>query len=158
MSIAERMTEQAEQQSTARVGEPVVGVAFVNRCGTLSTIVVSTAGRILTDGWDHPLAGLGVPKDEIHREGAKPIPLPYAFLLAVTPTEIHVFEIRMVMGRVKLKDEIAVFERAGLELATQDETLVTAFRIRAPRQGQDMAFEITKSEYATDFAALLRRP
>lgn len=157
MTIADRMTRQAEEQAAALLSQLAVDVAFVNRCGTLSTIVASTAARIATDWWDHPINSFGVPYDEIRRDGAKGIPLPYAFLLAVTAAEIHVFKIRMVMGNVRLKDDIAVFERAGLEFAAHEETLVTAFHIRAPGQRQDMAFEITKSEYATDFAALLRQ-
>lgn len=158
MTIAETMTRQARERAGALLSEPLIDVAFANRYGTLSTIVKRTALRIATDitiGEAH--GAMGVPKDEIQREGAKAVPLPSAFLLAVTSANIHVFAIKMFMGNVKVKDALAVFERAGLELVVQDDTLVTVFRMHAPRQGNDMTFEIMKSDYGHDFAALLRQ-
>lgn len=151
MSIAESMTKQAREKVAARLTEPLIDVAMVNRYGVLSGILASTAIGIATDG----AGGAWVPKDAIHREGSKPTPLPHAFLVAVTGTAVHVFTIRMIMGRLKVKDEIGVFERAGLQLAVEEMSLVTVFQLYAPRQRQDMTFEIMRSEYATDFAALL---
>jgi len=157
MTIAERMSEQAEAQAAALLSEPVVGIAFANRCGTLGTIVANTALDIAAGVAGDQFGGGTVAKDEIRCDGAKPVSLPTAFLLAVTAARIHVFKIKMAMGRVKLKDELAAFDRAGLQSAVDNQSLVTVFRIRAPRQGMDMAFEIMKSDYATDFAGLIHQ-
>ncbi len=151
MSIAERMISQAREKAAARLAEPLLDAVLVNRLGTLSAIMASTAIGMATDG----SGGAWVAKDAIHRAGAKPTPLPAAFLLAVTPTSIHVFTVSMIMGRLKVKKEIGVLERAGLQLAVEDTSLVTVFRMRAPRQGQEMGFEIMRSDYATAFAHLL---
>ena len=61
----------------------------------------------------------------------------------------------MIMGRLKLKHEIGAFERAGLQLAVENTSLVTVFRLFSPGQRQDMTFEIMASDYASQFAALL---
>ena len=113
MSIADSMIRQAREKAAARLNQPVMDAVLVNRFGTLSGILASTAIGIATDG----TGGAWVPKDAIDRAGHTPVPLPHAFLLAVTPSTIHVFTIRMIMGRLKLKDEIGAFERAGLQPA-----------------------------------------
>ncbi|MBA3339062.1 MAG: hypothetical protein H0T54_04825 [Geodermatophilaceae bacterium] len=154
MSIAESMIRQAREKAGQRLDEPVVDAVLVNRLGTLSAIVASTAFGLATDG----SGGAWVAKDGIHRAGAKPTPLPPAFMVAVTTTQIHVFTVSMFMGRLKVKKEIGAFERAGLQVAVEDTSLVTVFRMRAPRQRLEMAFEIMRSDYATAFGVLLSQP
>jgi len=151
MSIADSMGRQAREKAAAALSEPVLDAVLVNRYGTLSAILTSTAMSIGTGGY----GGAWVPKDGIQRAGHKPIPLPHAFLLAVTANAIHVFTVRMIMGRLKVKKPLGVFERAGLQLAVEHRSMVTVFGIRAPRQRQEMTFEIMRSEYADSFAALL---
>ncbi len=154
MSIAESMNWQARQKAAERLARPVIDAVLVNRLGTLSGILASTAIGAVTDG----SGGAWVAKDAIQRAGAKPSPLPPAFMLAVTGSQIYVFTVGMFMGRLKVKKEIGVFERLGLQLAIEDTSLVTVFRMRAPRQGQEMAFEIMRSDYATAFGVLLSKP
>jgi hypothetical protein len=138
----------------------VLGVAFANRCGVLANIasrtLMNVAGNVLVGQTVGPG---GVPKDDIRRADGGSTKLPTAFLLAVTAGEVHVFEIRMVMGRVKLKGTLGVFQRSGLELAVDENQMTTVFYIRS--QGQDMTFEIMGGEmagadYARQTAALLR--
>jgi len=159
MTIADAMTEKAQKSVAAAVSEPVLGVAFCNRCGTLDTIVARQVAVIAAGilGGDSGGA-FGVPLDAIHRDGSKPTPLPPAFLLGVTPTHIHVYNIKMFMGRVSLKGELGVFDRRGLQVSVEDGGLTTRFALRSPVMGQGMAFEILKSDYATSFGHLLRQP
>lgn len=159
MTIADAMTEKAQKAVASLVPEPVLGVAFCNRCGTLDTIVARQMMVIASDlaGGDSG-GGFSVPVDAIHRNGAKPTPLPPAFLLAVTPNRVHVYNIKMFMGRVSVKDELGVFDRRGLEVSVEDADLTTRFAMRSPTMGQGMAFEIMKSDYATSFGQLLRLP
>lgn len=156
MTIADAMTEKAQSSVAALVSEPVLGVAFCNRCGTLDTIVARQMTVIVTGGASG--GGFSVPVDEIHREGGKPTPLPPAFLLGVTPTKVHVYKVRMIMGRVSLKGELGVFERVGLHVSVEDGGLTTRFALWSPAMRQGMAFEILKSDYAADFARLLQQP
>jgi hypothetical protein len=156
MTIADAMTAKAQSEVAALVSEPVLGVAFCNRCGTLDTIVARQITVIATGGASG--GGYRVPVDEIHRDGGKPTPLPPAFLLGVTATKVHIYKVRMIMGRVSLKGELGVFDRRGLDVSVEDGGLTTRFGMWSPAMRQGMAFEILKSEYATDFARLLQQP
>jgi hypothetical protein len=53
--------------------------------------------------------------------------LPGQFLLAVTPTRLHAFKYKMKRNRIDLKDEVADWDRAGLEVST--ERLQTTTRV-----------------------------
>jgi hypothetical protein len=53
--------------------------------------------------------------------------LPGQFLLAVTPTRLHAFKYKMKRNGVALKDEVADWDRAGLEVGT--ERLQTTTRV-----------------------------
>lgn len=68
MSIAERMTAEAEGKAAAALGEPVVVVAFVNRVSTVKTIAANTLADVGTNLLFGDSAGrVGYPKDEIRR-------------------------------------------------------------------------------------------
>lgn len=82
---------------------------------------------------------------------------PPAFLLAVTSSQVHVYTIKMIMGRLS-KGELGVFDRAGLEVSVEDVDLNTRFQMRSPAMRQQMAFEILTCDYATDFVRLLQPP
>ena len=81
-----------------------------------------------------------------------------AAVSGVTPNRIHVYNIKMFMGRVSVKGELGVFDRRGLQVSVEDGDLTTRFGMRSPTQRQSMAFEILKSEYATSFGRLLQQP
>jgi hypothetical protein len=53
--------------------------------------------------------------------------LPGQFLLAVTPTKLHAFKYKMKRNGVALKEEVAAWERSGLEVGT--ERLQTTTRV-----------------------------
>jgi hypothetical protein len=53
--------------------------------------------------------------------------LPGSFLLAVTPTKLHAFKYKMKRNGVALKEEVAAWERSGLEVGT--ERLQTTTRV-----------------------------
>jgi hypothetical protein len=53
--------------------------------------------------------------------------LPGSFLLAVAPTKLHAFKYKMKRNGVALKEEVAAWERSGLEVGT--ERLQTTTRV-----------------------------
>jgi hypothetical protein len=53
--------------------------------------------------------------------------LPGQFLLAVTPTKLHAFKYKQKRNGVALKEEVAAWDRAGLEVGT--ERLQTTTRV-----------------------------
>ena len=140
----------AQQQ----LAEEVQGAVLANRCGVMDAVLSSAAADVVSDG----IGGHGVPKDEVRQGRRPPVQLPLAFLLAVTGTRIHVFAIRMAFGRLKVKQELATLQRAGLQGAVRQEPISTVFRLQEPGQRSGLSFEIMTSDYARDFAAVLGFP
>ena len=51
--------------------------------------------------------------------------LPNQFLLAVTTTRVHAFKCSLAYGDVKAKDELAVWDRAGLTVTAEETSINT---------------------------------
>jgi len=51
--------------------------------------------------------------------------LPNQFLLAVTPTRVHAFKCSLAYGDVKARDELAVWDRAGLTVTAEQTSVNT---------------------------------
>jgi hypothetical protein len=137
-----------------RLQAPVQAAVLANRCGVMDAVLSSAAADVLTDG----IGGRGVPKDQVRQQRRPPVQLPLAFLLAVTAARIHVFAVRMAFGRLRVKQELAVLDRAGLQGAVRQGPISTVFRLQEPGQGSGLSFEIMTSDYARDFAAALGLP
>ena len=92
------------------VDEPVLAGGLFYRTGGWSEIAMG------------PFSGLAAVISRSigkHRAGG----LPNQFLLAVTPTRLHAFKCSTAYGNVEAKDELIVWERAGL-MVTAEETSV----------------------------------
>lgn len=153
---ADKATRQAEEQAAALLTEPVIGIGMVNRCGTMGQIARSTASSVADSILPGEIPNTVLGPDHIYRDGAKLAKIPPAFMFAVTASSVHIFEVKFFMGNVKVKEEIAAFDRAGLDLASEESTLVVTYRMSAPQQRQEMMFEVMKSDYARDVGALIR--
>ena len=57
-------------------------------------------------------------------------------MLVVTPTKLHAFKYGMRGRNYKLKDEAAVWERAGLRISTDRGGSMTALTIDSPAEGE----------------------
>ncbi len=154
--MADKATRQAKEQAAARVSEPLIDVAMVNRCGVMGQISRETLQNIGEGVLGAELPGTVLGPDHVYRDGAKLAKIPPAFMLAVTASKVHVFEVKFFMGNVKVKDEITTFDRAGLDVASNESTLVVTYRMSAPQQRQEMMFEVMKSDYARDVGTLIR--
>jgi hypothetical protein len=62
--------------------------------------------------------------------------LPGQFLLAVTPTRLHAFKYKMKRDGVAVKEEVAAWDRAGLEIRTDHMTTTTRVRLEWPAEGE----------------------
>jgi hypothetical protein len=159
MGLGESYIANAKKAVAAVVGEEVLNVSFANRSGSLNAVL---AGQVLRGaeiglGGDG-ITGVAVPRGAIKREGAKKTRLPMNFLVAVTPARIHIYKHKMFWGSVKLKGELGVFEREGLEITIEDRGLTKQFALNSPASGQQMRFEMTKHRVTTELADLLRQP
>jgi hypothetical protein len=133
MSLGEKYVTNAAKAAAKLLDEPVVHVAFGSRSGAMKSLVTSE------------VTGIGgmAPRDVIHREGGKNTKLPLNFLIIVTPSKVHVYQHKMFWGSIKIKKELGVFERAGLQVQVGDST-VRQFQISSVNPPQAMHFEMAR--------------
>lgn len=62
--------------------------------------------------------------------------LPDRLMLVVTPTKLYAFKYGMRGSNYKLKDEAAVWERAGLRVSADRSGNMTALTIESPAEGE----------------------
>jgi hypothetical protein len=143
------------KNATARVekltGESVLAIGFCNRVGSMGAVIASAGQELATGG---ELGGFTAPRGSLVKDGKK-VRLPLNFIVAVTPTSVHVYKHRMFWGRVKIKRELGSFDRGGLEVAVEDAKLTKRFALRSPSGGAAVAFEMTRSKFADGLAAAL---
>jgi hypothetical protein len=160
MGIGQRYEDNAKVAVAKLVDEPVLGIAFANRSGAMGALVAGEVVGLAQAGLGGgaTTGGRMAPRGSIGREGDKKTRLPLNFLVAITPTRVHVYKHKMFWGSVKIKGELGVFERAGLEVEVKDGRLTKQFHLHSPAQEQTMSFEITRSKVATATAELLGAP
>jgi len=154
--MADKGIRQATEQAAALVPEPLIDIAMVNRCGVMGQITRETLENIGEGVFGGELPGTVLGPDHVYRDGAKLAKIPPAFMFAVTASTVHMFEVKFFMGNVKVKDEITTFDRAGIQLGSQEDTLVITYRMAAPQQRLEMMFEVLKCDYARDVGTLIR--
>ena len=64
--------------------------------------------------------------------------LPGTFLLAVTPTRVHAFKYKMKRSGPEAKDEVAAWDRAGLEVETERLKTTTRVTLEWPGDGEQI--------------------
>ena len=77
------------------------------------------------------------------------------FMVALTPTAFRVFKIRKTWTGLRLKKELGALPREGLRVEIEDGGIVKRFRLDGA-DGSALAFEMTRSKFATTFADDLR--
>jgi len=159
VALGDRYQENVRKAAAELVGEDVLMVAFGSRAGAMNSVI---AGQVLRGGeaamGGDGITGVSMPGGAIERDGAKQTRLPMNFMLVVTPAHIHVYKHKMLWGTVKVKGELGVFARDGLEVTTEDRGMTKQFMLRSPASGEQMAFEMTKHRVTTELAELLQRP
>ena len=58
--------------------------------------------------------------------------LPGQFLLVVTPTKLHAFKYKAKRNGIEAKDEVAVWDRSGLKVATEPMKMTTRVTLEWP--------------------------
>jgi hypothetical protein len=62
--------------------------------------------------------------------------LPGQFLVAVTPSKVHAFKYKQKRNGVAIKDEVAEWDRAGLEVNTERLQMTTRVTLEWPGEGE----------------------
>jgi hypothetical protein len=105
-------------------GEPVEAVGLFRRGGTGASFAASKLGGGL------PYAAVALMRKK--RSGG----MPDKIILAVTPTKLYGFTWKMKGRNYRVKDEIAVWDRAGLSCSTAKAGSMTAIEIVSPAEGE----------------------
>jgi hypothetical protein len=72
--------------------------------------------------------------------------LPNQFLLAVTPTRVHAFQCTLAYGDVKARDELAVWDRAGLTVTAEETSVNTKVVLESGGGGERVVCSTGKDE------------
>jgi hypothetical protein len=67
--------------------------------------------------------------------------LPGQFLLAVTPTKLHAFKYKMKRNGVEAKEEVAAWERSGLEVSTERLPATTRVKLAWPADSDEIVID-----------------
>jgi hypothetical protein len=106
-------------------GEEVIAAAAFRQGGAGASLVASKA----------QLGGLvyaGVKMMRKKKAGG----LPERVMLAATPTKLYAFNFGFKGRNYKIKDEVAVWDRAGLRFSTERKSGMTALTIESPAEGE----------------------
>jgi hypothetical protein len=151
MAWGDRYYRKATAAVEKRNGETVVKVGLGSRPGAMAATARGEAWTLTGFG-----SGSRIPTSKIQRENGKNTRLPTSFLVAVTPTRVHVFKVRNSWGSVRLKRELGVFDRDGLTVDVSGQR-VKRFTLHSPADGQTMTFEMMSHRVTDELAEALRR-
>jgi hypothetical protein len=157
MAWGDRFYRGAQRKIEDRTGEPVEVIGWASRSGAMGALVAGTVLRGAETAADGPIAtGVAAPRGRMQAgDGGKGARLPMNFMVALTPTALRVFKIRKTWFGVKLKKELGAMARDGLRVSVDDGGLTKRFRLDGA-DGSALAFEMTRSKFATRFADDLR--
>lgn len=147
-----KLTDKVEQ----RVGEPIEVIGIGSRCGATNAVISggalsgaeSALGSAVVAGSKAPSGRLRTP------EPGKGVRLPMSFVVALTPTALHVLKWHKTWFGVKVNKELGVIPRAGLRLEVSDRGIVKRFHLTRP-DGWALAFEMTRIRFTSNFAHAL---
>jgi hypothetical protein len=117
--------EKFRRMAEEKVDEPVLAVGPFRHAGAASSMAVSKAQL-----------GAVVYAANALRRKRKAGGLPGQMFLIVTPTKLHAFAYKQKGRNFVLKDEAAVWDRAGLEIGTKPEMGLTMLTISSPAEGE----------------------
>jgi hypothetical protein len=125
-----------------KVAEPVLGALSFSRRGFFTQKAAGRAG----------LAFYLAAKVAAKQQAAG---LPERFVLAVTPTKVHAFEHKVGMldrdGIGRIEDEVAVWDRAGLQVSSQDAGgFFIDVILESPAEGERVECRTGRSDYARE--------
>ena len=84
--------------------------------------------------------------------------LPNQFLVAVTPTRVHAFKCSTAYGNVKARDELAVWNRAGLTVTAEETAVNTKVVIEPPAGGERVVCSTGKDELSQSVVYAMQEP
>jgi hypothetical protein len=84
--------------------------------------------------------------------------LPNQFVIAVTPTRVHAFKCSIAYNKLKVKDELAVWNRAGLHVSAEETTVNTKVTIESPAEAQKVVCSTGKDALSQSVIYAMQEP
>jgi hypothetical protein len=84
--------------------------------------------------------------------------LPNQFVIAVTPTRVHAFKCSTAYDNLKIKDELAVWSRAGLTVTAEETAVNTKVVIESPVGGERVVCSTGKDELSQSVVYAMQEP
>ena len=84
--------------------------------------------------------------------------LPNQFLLALTPTKVRAFKCRPHRSKAKVGDELAVWDRAGLQIRVRDAAVNTEVTLESPAEGEKVVCSTGKDATSREFLEQMGQP
>jgi hypothetical protein len=122
---AAEYTEKFRKMAAEKVSEPVLAVGPFRHGGAASSMAISKA----------QLGAVVYAANALRRKRSAG-GLPGKLFLIVTPTKLHAFNYKMKGRNYVLKDEAAVWDRAGLQVSSEPKSGLTMLTISSPADGE----------------------
>ncbi len=141
-------TEKFRSMCEERVDEPVVANAPFRRGGATTGMALSHAG----------LGAIPYAINSLfHKKRAGG--LPQRVFLVATPTKLHAFKWDIRGRNYRLRDEVAVWDRAGLRISTEPKMGLTMLTIESPAEDEKVTLApagIKDDPWGTELIRVLR--
>ncbi len=118
-------SEKWRRMASEKVGDEVVAAAPFRRGGAASSMAISKV----------QLGGLVYAANSL-RNKKKAGGLPQNLFLIVTPTQLYAYKYKTKGRDYRLTDEVAVWQRDGLRVSTEQKMGVTMLTIESPAEGE----------------------
>ena len=84
--------------------------------------------------------------------------LPNQFLLVLTPTKVRAFKCKPSARKAKVGNELAVWDRDGLQVGVRDAAVNTEVTLESPAEGEKIVCSTGKDATSREFLELLTQP
>jgi hypothetical protein len=120
-----KYTAEWRQMAEEKVGEPVIAMGPFRRGGAATNMAISKSG----------IGGLFYAANAL-RNKKQAGGLPARVFLVVTASRLHAFKWEIKGRGYKLRDEAAVWDRAGLRVSTEKKMGLTMLTIESPGENE----------------------
>jgi hypothetical protein len=83
---------------------------------------------------------------------------PNQFIIAVTPMRVYVFKCSIAYGKIKVKDELAVWDRAGLHVTAEETTVNTKVTIESETDKEKVVCSTGKDALSQSVIYAMQEP
>jgi hypothetical protein len=83
---------------------------------------------------------------------------PNQFVIAVTPTHVHAFKCSIAYNKLKVREELAVWDRAGLRVTAEETAVNTKVTIESPAENEKIVVSTGKDGLSQSVIYAMQEP